>query len=179
MGGSDVTAPLAGTVVETTVSSGDRVPAGLPAVSVRVQQFAIAATVPAVDAYRVYRLPTRGVTDVTGGSGGDDCTIATPPRVDGHEPGELPVLCVLPRSAAVVEGLPAKVGIKTGSAKRVLVLPVSVVRGDTKHGVVGRYANGEVTDVRVELGISDGLQVEIRSGLAEGDEVIAFPPGLR
>jgi multidrug efflux pump subunit AcrA (membrane-fusion protein) len=60
----------------------------------------------------------------------------------------------------------------------VLVLPVSAVQGDTQHGVVNRVENGVLSQVPVGLGITDGVRIEITSGLAEGDEVTSFAPGL-
>lgn len=36
---------------------------------------------------------------------------------------------------------------------------------------------GEPEEVRLELGLSDGTVVEVRSGLAEGDAVLQFVPG--
>jgi hypothetical protein len=154
------------------------VSAGLPVVAVRLPRFAVQASVPAEEAYRVYSLPAKGVAEATGGPGGMDCSVFAPRSPEQAESGQLTLLCVLDADAKVVEGLPARVGIKTGTASGVLVLPVSAVQGDAQRGVVSRVENGVLSQAEVGLGISDGISVEITSGLAEGDEVASFAPGL-
>jgi multidrug efflux pump subunit AcrA (membrane-fusion protein) len=176
--GKPVVARVGGVVESVLVGDGDQVAVGLPVVALRLQRFAILATVPAADAYRVYTLPSEGTAEVTGGPGGLQCPVFAPHSPEQGEPGQLAVLCVLDAEAAVVEGLPARVGIKTGSADGVLALPVSAVQGDVQRGVVTKVENGVLSRIEVGLGITDGIRVEITSGLAEGDQVVAFAPGL-
>lgn len=75
-------------------------------------------------------------------------------------------------------GLEAKVGLETARAEDVLTLPVEAVTGVTGSGVVTRVEGDARSPVTVELGISDGHLVEVRSGLDEEDVVLAYTPGL-
>jgi hypothetical protein len=55
---------------------------------------------------------------------------------------------------------------------------VPVVGVSTQSGLVTRVRAGKSDVVKVELGISDGAWVEVRSGLRVGDRVLAYAPGL-
>ena len=58
-----------------------------------------------------------------------------------------------------------------------LVVPVTAVQGSVQQGnvwVVG--ADGAQEERAVVLGLTDGDQVEVREGLAEGDQVLQFVP---
>lgn len=61
----------------------------------------------------------------------------------------------------------------TGQAKNALVIPLTAVRGSVDEGEVLLVSEDGATQVReVALGISDGEDVEVLSGLSLGDRVV-------
>jgi len=75
-------------------------------------------------------------------------------------------------------GLTANVSVTTGEVDNVLVVPLSaIIKGDDVSSVVLIGANGARTIVPVVLGLRDDTNVQILSGLTEGDTVSAFSPG--
>jgi multidrug efflux pump subunit AcrA (membrane-fusion protein) len=84
----------------------------------------------------------------------------------------------VPDDVRVFVGLAASIELVAGSADDVLLLPTTAVLGSADAGIVYRpSASGEPEEVRIELGLTDGTRVEVRSGLSEGDEVLQFVPG--
>jgi HlyD family secretion protein len=59
------------------------------------------------------------------------------------------------------------------AAREALAIPVSAVREDQAGARVLRVRDGVVEEARVTVGIRDGALVEITSGLAEGEVVVA------
>ncbi len=71
-------------------------------------------------------------------------------------------------------GSTAKGEIIVGRAEQVLSLPVFAVTTKEGKPVVKKVISGKKTEeVEVEIGISDGKNVEIKKGLSEGDKVVA------
>jgi hypothetical protein len=68
-----------------------------------------------------------------------------------------------------------KVAVVTGEARDVLILPVTAVAGESDQGYVTLLEDGRPVRRDVRLGLTDGLNVEIRAGLAEGDRVLVPP----
>ncbi|MBS1718202.1 MAG: efflux RND transporter periplasmic adaptor subunit [Armatimonadetes bacterium] len=70
----------------------------------------------------------------------------------------------------------ANVTIETGSRSNVLLVPAIAVqastRGSTVNVVTMKNGNREITPVKVVTGGTDGVNVEIISGLKEGDQVV-------
>lgn len=87
------------------------------------------------------------------------------------------VTCDVPAGATVFAGMSTNLTIDTGSATGVLVLPVSAVQGTVGTGKVWvPGSDGQPREVDVMLGLTDGTNVEITSGLKEGDQVLEFAP---
>jgi membrane fusion protein, macrolide-specific efflux system len=161
-----------------------KVNARVPVVVLRYSGFGVAAEVPAVHAYRLYDGPGAAQAQVTGGPGPVPCVPVESARSaqDPPAPAEggvaLSVLCLLPDDARVIAGLSALLGLRTAQRDNVLILPVQAVAGQAGRGKVAKLVNGQPEVVEVELGVTDGVSVEIVSGLAEGDRVLANGPGL-
>jgi biotin carboxyl carrier protein len=188
--GQRIRATMEGTFVRWLVPNGMKVSAGVPVAVLRYGGFGIDAQVPAAQMFRLYRGVKDARAQMTGGPGPSRCAIVMHPslarstRPSGDTSGEptkvpYPVLCLLGRSVRVVPGLSAVVGLNSGERDNVLVLPVTAVAGEAQKGTVARMVDGAPVTTPVTLGYSDGVQVEIRSGLAEGDEVLPYGPGLR
>jgi membrane fusion protein (multidrug efflux system) len=81
-------------------------------------------------------------------------------------------------------GMFCRVGLVLKEASDVLVVPGAAVVGAGSSAAVLRVGNGTVERANVELGLRQGALVEVRSGLAEGDQVILsgqgqLPEGIR
>lgn len=70
-------------------------------------------------------------------------------------------------------GFTASADIIVGEAKNVLFLPVEAVRETERGNFVMVSKEGSSTPRKVTLGISDGTNVEIKTGLEEGEVVIS------
>jgi multidrug efflux pump subunit AcrA (membrane-fusion protein) len=76
----------------------------------------------------------------------------------------------LPRTdERLVPGMKASVKIEAGKVDDVLLIPVAAVSG----GKVSIKKDGKTEERQVVLGKSDGEKVEVKEGLAEGDEILA------
>ena len=71
--------------------------------------------------------------------------------------------------ARIVPGMKASVEIEAGKVDDVLLIPVAAVSG----GKVFIKKDGKTEEKAVVLGKSDGEKVEVKEGLAEGDEILA------
>ncbi|MDF2633223.1 MAG: efflux transporter, family, subunit [Pelosinus sp.] len=66
----------------------------------------------------------------------------------------------------------ARVTIKVGESKNVLVAPLAAVKEEKGQKYVQLMVNGKAQNAPVSVGLSDEEKVEIRSGLNEGDSII-------
>ncbi len=97
------------------------------------------------------------------------------------ETGSGQVSCAVPAGTAVFPGLGATIILTAGDAKNVLTLPLTAVKGSVQNGVVWVPAvdgSGAPAERKVVLGLNDGDKVEISSGLADGEHVLQFLPGV-
>jgi multidrug efflux pump subunit AcrA (membrane-fusion protein) len=192
-----VPAPTGGTVtavdvlVDQVVAVGDRV-AGISSGSLSVT-----ATLGQDDQFRLLAPPSTAQVEVQGGPAPFTCsdlTLGAPAATDdaGDDQGGAPVdpaagggtgqggttaRCRVPAGTTVFPGMAATVVVDAGVAEDVLVVPVTAVQGSVQQGnvwVVG--ADGAQEQRAVVLGLTDGDQIEVREGLAEGDSVLAFVP---
>jgi hypothetical protein len=85
------------------------------------------------------------------------------------------LVCTPPADVKLINGATVTLEVVTAKATNVLVLPVEAVAGSQGHGRVDVVGPDQTRQTRdVELGLSDGRVVEIKSGLT-GDETIAVP----
>jgi multidrug resistance efflux pump len=105
-----------------------------------------------------------------------DVTVA-PPAAGQKSSGYLAVIRLL-ETKALAQPIPAvkRVGIKTGTAKDVLVVPVAAVVARNGKSFVSVKSGDSWKETPVETGISDGALTAIKSGLNEGD-TIRIPGG--
>jgi hypothetical protein len=95
-----------------------------------------------------------------------------PPTEGQKSPGYLAVIVIQnPKAMAQPNMSVRRIGVKTGSAKNVLVVPVGAITTVNGKSSV-KVKSGEAwIDTPVVLGISDGALTEIKSGLTEGASV--------
>ncbi|MGM1061483.1 efflux RND transporter periplasmic adaptor subunit [Saccharothrix sp. Mg75] len=108
---------------------------------------------------------------------------APPPPPQREEPVDSPssdptglrLVCTAPADVKLINGAAATLELVTATSPNALVVPVEAVAGGQGKGkvdVVGADGARETRDV--ELGLTDGKVVEVRSGLT-GDETLAVP----
>jgi hypothetical protein len=87
----------------------------------------------------------------------------------------LRVVCTAPADVKLINGASAALDLVTAEAKDALVVPVEAVAGSQGRGRVDVLAaDGSRKTTDVELGLTDGKVVEIKSGLT-GNEKLAVP----
>lgn len=178
VGGEAVVTPAGGVITEILTPDGAKVVPRIPVAIVAYEGFGVVVEVPVSEQYRLYEGAITALVNITGGPSGLECQLV-PPREALEVTESVAVLCLLPLNAAVTSGLETKVGLNTGSAADVLTLPLQAVSGRAAQGKVSRLnPDGTHEVVTVELGLTDGVHIEIVSGLELGDTVAAFPPGV-
>lgn len=86
--------------------------------------------------------------------------------------------CLIDKNIEVAPGDSATLVLRMQRKKSVIALPVSAVAGRLQKGIVLRKQGNNWRNVDVGLGISDGANIEITSGLHEGDIVANISPNL-
>jgi hypothetical protein len=185
--------------LEDPVTKGDAV------ATIRLDTFRATGSIDPVDQYRLLKMPRSARVSITGGPKPFDCgdlaigdpssgsdADAAPDQGNEVEPsgysepgegegggegGGASVTCRVPEDVRVFDGLTMTMSIDAGRAEDVLVVPITAVRGVVGTGTVWVVVDGEPTERRVRLGLSDGQVVEIRKGLKEGEEILEFVPG--
>jgi len=186
--GQNAAMPAPGTLLKPLVADGAQVAAGLPLVTAEYAGFGVMTLVPVEDQYRIYDGPSSAKVNVTGGPGGVDCLIVDAEPQGGQPEGlgggqaaspGTPVLCLLPLDAPVRAGLAVRAGFTTGARTDVLVIPVGAVSGRAGQGEVTKVdPSGGRARVTVGLGLTDGSNIEVTSGLNVGDTIVSVAPGL-
>jgi multidrug efflux pump subunit AcrA (membrane-fusion protein) len=190
-----IAAPVAGTISALSIVTNQTTTAGTVVAQIAPPGFSVTASVQPTDRYRLVTAPTEATVTVSGGPAPFTCTSltvttplagagtgTTPDDPGTGDPGAgsgTTARCVVPADVTVFPDLVAQLTISAGIAENVLVVPVTAVLGAAESGVV--YVvdpeTGETEERQVELGLSDGINVEVVDGLAEGELVMQFVPG--
>ncbi|GAB7190219.1 hypothetical protein NUM3379_09250 [Kineococcus sp. NUM-3379] len=196
-----VTATAAGTVATLDVLPQQSVEIGTAVATLSPGVLRISAPLTQQDQYRLLQPPTLAKVTVPGGPGSFDCgelrtgrpagaapapqDPSVPPGMDtGMDPAATPtgatLTCRVPDTVPVFAGATASVEVTAGEARGVLVVPVTAVKGTTGTGTVWVLgddpADTEGLETPVTLGLTDGQNVEVRAGLAEGARILQFVP---
>ncbi|MFF2370354.1 efflux RND transporter periplasmic adaptor subunit [Agromyces sp. NPDC058110] len=186
-----VLAPIAGTLTGFEVLPEQPVTVGQAAGRVAPPSFQVTAQLSPEQQYRLTQLPAEAEIVIAGGPAPFACTGLTISTTDAAASGDsdtgaepagggsgATVRCAVPGDVKVFSGLTAQVTIAAGSADDVLTVPTTAVEGGSESGVVWLVGDdGEGAEHPVKLGLTDGANVEIVEGLAEGDAVLQFVPG--
>ncbi|MFI5913710.1 efflux RND transporter periplasmic adaptor subunit [Dactylosporangium sp. NPDC051541] len=104
--------------------------------------------------------------------------VAPPTQGQPQQPSEatgMRLVCTGPADAKLINGAAATVEIITAKVTGALVLPVEAVAGSQGKGKVEVIKDDQTREIReVELGLTDGKVIEIKSGLTEA-ETVAIP----
>jgi macrolide-specific efflux system membrane fusion protein len=180
-----VTAPAAGTLSSFPTLVGQMFAVGDAVGQVAPPTFHVTGSLPPAQLYRLVNQPTEAQVTITGGPAPFACTgltitspLAGSPDEETAAPAGPTVQCAIPAGVTVFPALAAKLVIAGGSAENVLVVPTTAVDGIAGSGNVHFVLDDGSTEVRpVTLGLGDGSNVEVLTGLAEGDEILQFIPG--
>ncbi len=177
----NVTAPATGTLTGFAVLVDQSVDVATETGAVQPPQHLVRASVGAAEQYRLTTQPETATVTIEGGPAPFECggvTIAQPTGEAATTGTSATLSCTVPDDVRVFVGLAATIELVAGAAQDALLLPTTAVLGSADSGLVYRPgASGEAEEVRVELGLTDGTRVEVRSRLAEGDQVLQFVPG--
>jgi membrane fusion protein, multidrug efflux system len=188
-----VPAPSAGqltaldVLVDQVVAVGDRVGSITPGT------LSVTASLTQAEQFRLLAPPSTAEVQVQGGPAPFTCTglvLGAVPASSGESPpadGGMPdpavgsggttARCSVPAGVTVFPGMAATVLVNAGTAEDVLVVPVTAVQGSVQNGNVWVVGDDGTEQQRpVVIGLTDGEQVEIREGLAEGEQVLQFVP---
>jgi macrolide-specific efflux system membrane fusion protein len=185
----------AGVLSSFPVIVGQVVSVGETVGQVAPPSFSVSGALPAEQQYRLLNRPTEALVSITGGpaaftctglvistklpgAGSSDTTSDSSGNAASTTAAGTTVRCAVPASVTVFPGLAAKLTISGGVAKDVLVVPTTAVEGTTQNGVVyTAQPNGSSTKVPVTLGLTDGKNVQILTGVKSGDKILQFIPG--
>ena len=183
-----VVAPIGGTLAMTTLK-GQTVSVGDSVASVLPGTLSVTGTLTAAQQYRLIGAPTEASVSLNGGPAPFTCTGlrigAAAVEQDAQGLGDQSgapadtgtVTCAIPAEVVAFAGLGARIEIVNGEAAEVPVVPVTAVQGSVQAGNVwltGPGGDAEIT--AVELGLTDGENVQIVKGLDLGQEILQFIP---
>lgn len=178
---SKVTAPVGGALSTLAVMPGQLVSVGEDVAKIAPPTFHVSATLAPEQQYKLLTQPTEAEVTIVGGPAPFTCTgltISSPLAGSGDQGGGTTVRCAIPADVRVFPGLSATLTIAGGIAENVLTVPTTAVEGIADTGNVYFVLADGTTETRtVTLGLNDGISVEIREGLAEGDLILQFVPG--
>lgn len=193
---NDVLAPASGTLNTLTVLLNQEVSVGDNAGTVAPGTMSITGSLNTAQQFRLLGQPTTATGTVTNGPAPFTCPnvqlsnkeagttpdpapVGMDPIAQGESAGR--VSCAVPADVSVFPGLGATITLTAGESQNVLTLPLTAVKGSVQKGLVWIPASdggASPQEREVVLGLNDGEHVEIVSGLAEGDPVLQFVPGV-
>lgn len=186
---SKVTAPAAGVLSSLPVIVDQQVSVGEAVAQVAPASFHVSGSLAPEQQYRLLNQPTEAQVAIIGGPAPFTCTgLTITTALEGSSgdgaggvggtTGGTSISCAVPSDVRVFAGLAAQLTISGGVAENVLTVPITAVEGTAETGNVYFVLADGSTEVRpVTLGLSDGITVEVKDGLAEGDLVLQFVPG--
>ena len=181
--GKELKSPVDGTITSIAPSN-ESVPSNYPVAIVQYTGFALNVEADNFLSTLPENAELRAKFQVYDGVGPTDMIAVVSPAADenaftGIVPQELILQCLISQTVDVKSGQSATVVITATTRNDVLILPLSVIAGRQGTGLVTVITpNGERVETKVTLGVTDGANIEILSGLEEGDVVSATPPNL-
>jgi multidrug efflux pump subunit AcrA (membrane-fusion protein) len=181
-----VKAPRAGTVSSFTALKGQVFSVGDPMGQIAPPTFTASGSILPEQLYRLLEEPTEAQVTINGGPAPFTCKgvkISAPlagagDGEGGEGAGGPTVSCAIPGDVKVFAGLTAEIVIAGGIAENVLVVPMTSVEGVAETGNVYIVLEDGTTELReVTLGMNDGVSVEVKTGLVEGEMILQFVPG--
>ena len=181
--GKELKSPVDGTITSIAPSN-ESVPSNYPVAIVHYTGFAFNVEADNFLSTLPEYAELKAKFQVYDGVGPTDMIAVVSPAADenaftGIVPQEGILQCLISQTVDVKSGQSATVVITATTRNDVLILPLSVIAGREGTGLVTVITpNGERVETKVTLGVTDGANIEILSGLEEGDVVSATPPNL-
>lgn len=185
-----VISPAAGTLSAFPALVGQLFAVGDAVGQIAPPTFNVSGSLPPAQLYRLINRPTEALVTITGGPAPFACTgltITSPLAGEstdtsgtsgGSSSGGPTVHCAVPADVTVFAGLATNIVIAGGTAENALIVPITAVEGTAGTGnVYFVLPDGSNEKRPVELGLNDGVNVQVLTGLAEGDTVLQFVPG--
>lgn len=181
--GKELKSPVGGTITSIAPSN-ESVPSNYPVAIVQYTGFALNVEADNFLSTLPEYAELKAKFQVYDGVGPTDMIAVVSPAADenaftGIVPQKGILQCLISQTVDVKSGQSATVVITATTRNDVLILPLSVIAGRQSTGLVTVITpNGERVETKVTLGVTDGANIEILSGLEEGDVVSATPPNL-
>lgn len=181
--GKELKSPVDGTITSIAPSN-ESVPSNYPVAIVHYTGFSLNVEADNFLSTLPEYAELKAKFQVYDGVGPTDMIAVVSPAADenaftGIVPQEGILQCLISQTVNVKSGQSATVVITATTRNDVLILPLSVIAGRQGTGLVTVITpNGERVETKVTLGVTDGANIEILSGLEEGDVVSATPPNL-
>lgn len=163
------------------VEPGTRVPTGLPVASATFAGFAVVAPVEGEDLLRFTVLPVSARAQIDGSGAPFRCRFLNPLPTFAAQAGPSSpetIGCVVPFDEKVIDGFAGIIAIRFPGKTNVPILPIDAIAGSIGSGAVYLVKGDTTVYTKVGLGLSDGIDVEITSGLKPGDRVRIPGPSL-
>lgn len=171
--GKELKSPVDGTITSIAPSN-ESVPSNYPEAIVHYTGFALNVEADNFLSTLPEYAELKAKFQVYDGVGPTDMIAVVSPAADenaftGIVPQEGILQCLISQTVNVKSGQSATVVITATTRNDVLILPLSVIAGRQGTGLVTVITpNGERVETKVTLGVTDGANIEILSGLEEG-----------
>ncbi len=194
----DVYAPATGTINYSVIKDQETT-VGTSIASISTGTYSATGTISAAQQYQLTQAPTSAMLTIKSGPAPFACnnlkigtgtasaptnSTAAPKDTTDASSGDgttVQVRCAVPADKKVFPGLKATISIAVGEAKGALTVPLTAVQGNYATGKVWVVPDPakptKTVETTVKLGINDGNQIVVTSGLKEGDSILQFVPG--
>lgn len=194
----DVYAPATGTINYSVIKDQETT-VGTSIASISTGTYSATGTISAAQQYQLTQAPTSATLTIKSGPAPFACnnlkigtgtasaptnSTAAPKDTTDASSGDgttVQVRCAVPADKKVFPGLKATISIAVGEAKGALTVPLTAVQGNYATGKVWLVPDPtkptKTVETTVKLGINDGNQIVVTSGLKEGDSILQFVPG--
>lgn len=194
----DVYAPATGTINYSVIKDQETT-VGTSIASISTGTYSATGTISAAQQYQLTQAPTSATLTIKSGPAPFACgnlkigtgtasaptnSTAAPKDTTDASSGDgttVQVRCAIPADKKVFPGLKATISIAVGEAKGALTVPLTAVQGNYATGKVWVVPDPakptKTVETTVKLGINDGNQIVVTSGLKEGDSILQFVPG--
>lgn len=194
----DVYAPTTGTINYSVIKDQETT-VGTSIASISTGTYSATGTISAAQQYQLTQAPTSATLTIKSGPAPFACgnlkigtgtassptnSTAAPKDSTDTSSGDattVQVRCAIPADKKVFPGLKATISIAVGEAKGALTVPLTAVQGNYATGKVWLVPDPtkptKTVETTVKLGINDGNQIVVTSGLKEGDSILQFVPG--
>lgn len=194
----DVYAPATGTINYSVIKDQETT-VGTSIASISTGTYSATGTISAAQQYQLTQAPTSATLTIKSGPAPFACgnlkigtgtasaptnSTTAPKDTTDASSGDgttVQVRCAVPADKKVFPGLKATISIAVGEAKGALTVPLTAVQGNYATGKVWLVPDPtkptKTVETTVKLGINDGNQIVVTSGLKEGDSILQFVPG--